>query len=127
MVDFWKLLQAINEEEGGALLDTGEESKAMRVIRTGVGLRSKKECGDFWDDFISICNDSEGLSELLDVPPEKISGWASKVKEAREKMDSADDQGTASKNAKVITTGNEPLATADGMDSTQPADTRPMP
>lgn len=129
MVSFWKLLQTIQEEEDAALLDSGEESKAIRVVRTGASLRNNKDCGSFWDDFISVCNDAEGLSELLDVPPEKIGNWASRVKEMLEKVDSADDQEAGGKKAKVVPTDSAPMANPDGVDAApnEPADTRPMP
>lgn len=102
---FWKLLQNMNEEEDAALLDGGEESKAMRVVRTGVGLRQSKSCGNFWDDFIAICNDGEGLAELLNVPSEKVGSWASKIQEILDKVESADDQETSKKKAEVVPTG----------------------
>jgi hypothetical protein len=112
MVSFWRLMQTMKEDEDAALLDSGEESKAMRVVRTGIGLRNSKDCGNFWDDFISICNDGEGLAELLEVSADKISNWASKVKEMMDKVESEDDQGTAGKKATIVPTD---------------IDTRPMP
>jgi hypothetical protein len=128
MVNFWKLLQVLEQEDDAALLDSGEESKAMRVVRTGISLRSNKDCGNFWDDFISVCNDSEGLAELLDVPTEKIGNWATKVKEIVDKVGSADDQEVGNTKSKVVPTGNVPLSSPGGVDTpTDTADTRPMP
>lgn len=132
MGSFWQLIQTMKKEEAeddAPLLDGGEESKAMRVVRTGVGLRTK-DCGNFWDDFISVCNDGEGLSELLDVPSEKIGSWASKVKDMLDKVDAADDQGTQGKSAKMVSTGTTPIGNPeDGVDAmpNEPADTRPLP
>lgn len=123
MVSFWKLMQTMKEDEEAALLDSGEESKAMRVVRTGIGLRNNKDCGNFWDDFISVCNDGEGLSELLEVPADKISNWASRVKEMMDKVDGEDDQITTEKKSKIVSTGAAPIAGPDTTD----IDTRPMP
>jgi len=125
MTTFWTLLQTMNEEEEAALLDGGEKSKAMRVIRTGMGLRNK-DCGNFWEDFISICNDGEGLAELLDIPSEKIGGWVSKIKEALDKVEDSDSQQTGDEKAKILPTGG---ISFDGADTApkEPSDTRPMP
>lgn len=116
-------MQTMKEDEEAALLDSGEESKAMRVVRTGIGLRNNKDCGNFWDDFISVCNDGEGLSELLEVPADKISNWASRVKEMMDKVDGEDDQITTEKKSKIVSTGAAPIAGPDTTD----IDTRPMP
>lgn len=129
MVSFWRVLQTMQEDEDAALLDSGEESKAMRVIRTGAGLRNNKDCGNFWDDFISVCNDGEGLAELLDISADKVANWASRVREMVDKVESEDDQDTANKKSKIVSTGTAPIANADGVDATpnEPAETRPMP
>ena len=126
--NFWKLLQTMKEEEEAALLDSGEESKAMRAVRTGIGLRNSKDDVSFWDDFISVCNDGEGLAELLDVPSEKVGSWASRVKEFVDKVNDADDQGAGEKQAKIVPTGGTPIGNPDGVDTPiDTADTRPMP
>lgn len=116
-LSFWKLAETMDS----ALLDGGEESKAMRVVRTGIGLRSKKDCGNFWDDFIAVCNDGEGLAELLDISTEKIGGWATKIKEVLDKVETAD--GVDTKKTKMVSTGTEPVKSAAETD----VDTRPMP
>lgn len=79
------------EDGHSPLLTSGEESTSFRAIRNGMNLRSK-DCGDFWDDFIKACSDSEGMAELLEVPKEKISGWASKIKEILSKVEQQDSQ-----------------------------------
>lgn len=58
--------------------DTDDE-KALEVIKTGLDTKSP-QCGNFWEDFIRICNnDPEGLAELLDVPTYKIGNWGTKI------------------------------------------------
>lgn len=128
-LDLWETMSRLREEIGdeqeGPLLDSGEESTAMRVIRTGLGFD-----GDFWENFKSICNDAEGLSELLEIPKEKITGWASKIDELIEKVQSKDSEAeSGDKKSEMIPTGNEPTMGPEGVDSNAdgPAETRPTP
>jgi len=95
---------ALREEddmEGG-----GGESAAMTVVRSGLDIRSD-ECGSFWDDFMNVCNNADGMAELLDVPAEQIANWSSKIREMVSKIEAADDEeaGSSDKKASVITTG----------------------
>jgi hypothetical protein len=46
--------------------DLPADDKAMSAIRTGNGISDT-----FWDNFLQVINNSDGLSELLDVPAEK--------------------------------------------------------
>lgn len=48
-----------------------------KIIRKGLNIRKE---GDFWDDFIQICNDSNSLSKLLNIPKEKITSWSGKIR-----------------------------------------------
>jgi|OpeIllAssembly_1097287.scaffolds.fasta_scaffold613515_2 hypothetical protein len=126
-LDLWNRLneEAEAEDQNGPLLDSGEESSAMRVIRTGLSFD-----GDFWENFKSICNDSDGLADLLEIPKVKITGWASKIDELIEKVQSKDGDAEASnKKSEMIPTGNEPAAEPEGTDSNAdgPAETRPTP
>ena len=107
-----------------ALLSVLEDGKAMEVIRKGLNLR-KPGCGDFWEDFIDICNDADGLSELLDVEREKISKWASLIKQHIEKVEDMD----AGEEKSMVSTGDGPIGDPAGNDNPQdgPAETRPMP
>lgn len=113
----------------GALLDSGAESQAMEAIRSGMHLRKKEECGDFWDDFITVCGNADALSELLNVPRETITGWPGKIRELKEKVDISDQEGDAKeKKAETLPTGETP--TADfGHDGTVSMgnDTKPFP
>lgn len=63
-----------------ALLDSGEESRASQIIRQGKNLRKEGETS-FWDDFISICNDAQGLAELLNVSEQEVRNWPNLIKE----------------------------------------------
>lgn len=93
------------EEGNGALLTSGEESIAFRAIRNGMNLR-KEDCGSFWDDFIQVCGDSEGMAELLEVPKEKITGWPTKIKEILGKVEQKDNHEDADGKSELVQTGN---------------------
>lgn len=70
------------------------------VIRTGLGVSET-----FWDDFISVMNNSEGLATLLDVSEEQISTWRPRIEKALAAVKAADDQGDVKKNKKLVKTG----------------------
>lgn len=132
MQSFWDLMQVMEQEEQAGfspLKDSGQDSAVLRVIRTGNSLRSKSDCGNFWNDFISIINDSDGLSELLDVPAEKIGGWAARIQEILDEISDKDGEESGGK-AEILPTGNGPIANpGDGVDAmpSDNVDTRPMP
>lgn len=76
------------------------ESSAIEVIQTGLNVAD-----DFWDNFILVCNNKDGLGSLLDVPPEKVATWGSKVQTM---LDKAKNLGTGEEpKTKLIDTGNE--------------------
>lgn len=92
------------------LQDSEDESLAMAAIRNGMNLR-KDDCGNFWDDFMSICGDANAMSELLDVPHEKVTGWSGKIRDMLDKVKDSDDQTDGGKNkSEMIPTGNQPAA-----------------
>jgi hypothetical protein len=114
------------ESEFKPLLDSGDISASMEIVRTGLDMRSG-DGNSFWEDFISLCNNnSQALSELLEVPKEKIGNWPSKIQEIVDKVEKSDDQeGGKSKRSEVIPTGNEPTADQNSGE-TAPSDTRPI-
>jgi hypothetical protein len=104
--------------------EDGDDSKALRVVRTGLGLRDPGADKDFWDDFSSICGDAEGLAALLGVSRDEVAQWPSKVQETKKKVDSSDDsQGGESKRRELVPTGGADFGTP----SVNTPDTRPMP
>lgn len=128
MVSFYKVWENLSDTEEAddtsPLLDSGDKTQSLIAIRNGLGLRRKEECGNFWDDFIKVCNNSQALSELLGVRPEQVSQWSSKIKEALDKV--KDEDLTKEDRPKNIKTGNEgPVANPDGnYDAAQPDQTR---
>lgn len=87
MASFSELWDIMEQES--PLMGTGLDSEALSVVRAGEDLRSEEE-SSFWDDFISLCSNSRGLSELLNVAPEKISNWPAKIQEMLEKLETHD-------------------------------------
>jgi hypothetical protein len=99
-----------------------EDEKAMSVIRTGLNLR-KSDCGDFWDDFVTVCGNAEAMAALLDVPREKITSWAGKIHELIARVDGEDT--TKTTKSEMLPTGD---VTADfGKDDAVNPDNRPYP
>ncbi len=49
---------------------------AVNAIFTGLNVSE-----DFWDNFILVCNNTDGLSQLLGVSAEKIASWPIKIQE----------------------------------------------
>jgi hypothetical protein len=135
MLTFGKMVGLIEQHpdleggEEGPLLDSGEEGQAMEAIRSGLHLR-KKDCGDFWEDFITICGNADAMSALLEVPKEKVTGWNNKVREMLNKVDEADDDAEDSDKGKreQIPTGDKGAApTEDTFGNDANADLRPSP
>ena len=124
-VTFHDLLQ--NMREDADLEDEVRKNKSLNVIRKGLEIRDPG-CGDFWEDFMAVCADASGVSELLDVPLVKVSKWASTIKEKIKQVEN-DKETVADNSSKVISTGNEPLADPNGEEAPQNGtpDTRPMP
>jgi DNA-binding transcriptional regulator YdaS (Cro superfamily) len=93
MITFCKLLEAMENPHRSPLMDSGEESKGLSVIRTGQSMHGEDADGSFWEDFISLCGDTEGMAELLGVRPEQVNSWPSKIREAIQSVEKHDMQG----------------------------------
>lgn len=137
MLSFWKLSHILEQEEQSEigvdskkpLMTSGSEDIAKRAIRSGMQLRSKKD-GDFWEDFIKVCGDSDSVAELLGVPKEKVSGWASHIREMIKEVTATDDhQESGKKYAKLLRTDQiDPGSDVAGaLDTSAQADNRPTP
>lgn len=104
----------------GPLLDSGEDTKAMEVIRAGKALDK-----NFWENFIKICN-NDGFAELLKIKSHQTSDWASRIKGVLEKVENMDSQ--KNKNKMLATGDSEPLAKDNDQGPiSYPSDTRPIP
>lgn len=109
------------------LLDSGDSGEVLTAIRNGLHLRKKEECGNFWDDFISVCNNATALAALLGVKAEQVSSWPMRVRKALDKVEEDEDQEKKTKLVQTGDVGNDgPIASQDGnFDIGQPGQTKP--
>lgn len=106
-MSFAYLCHRMDEEKRQTpLMDSGEENKSIIVVRKGNQLRKEGE-RPFWDDFIDMCGDAQGLSTLLQVEPQKIMKWPSRIREMLEKLKQHDAENPgADDRDEVIPTGD---------------------
>lgn len=81
--------------------DEKEDQKALEVVRKGVNLQRGE---DFWDDFLRLCGDSEGMAALLGVARERVSGLYGRIERMRSMV--GDSEKSKSK-TKMIKTGDK--------------------
>lgn len=109
MLTFLELLEKMTEDQepSGFLMSSGEDTHAMRVIRTGLHLRNNKKAPNFWDDFLQVMGDPQGVSDLLGIKPQQVRTWQVRIKELIRHVEEADAQNPEGKeNKQVIPTGN---------------------
>jgi hypothetical protein len=81
-LSFARMWEQIEKDRARSpLMTSGEGGRAMAAVRAGKELHDDGET-PFWDEFISLCSNAEGLSELLGVSPEKVRSWPSQIQEA---------------------------------------------
>jgi hypothetical protein len=83
------------------LMDSGEEPRAMAVIRSGLDLHPDDETS-FWQDFMDLASNTEGMAELLDIRPEQVSRWSQKIQDYIEKTEAQDSQDPAKEDDKEV-------------------------
>lgn len=87
------------------LMDSGLNSQALTTVRAGEDLHGDEETS-FWDEFISLCSNSQGMADLLDVSADKVSNWPAKIKEYRDKLDAHSKENPSTPDEKeVVPTG----------------------
>jgi hypothetical protein len=70
-LEAWENIRSIRENTDDA---------AIGAIFTGINVSE-----DFWDNFILVCNNKEGLAALLNISPEKVASWPPVVQQYLEK------------------------------------------
>lgn len=70
-LETWERLRSINEQNTDA---------AIGAIFTGINVAP-----DFWENFILVCNNKEGLATLLKINPDKVASWPLLIKQNLEK------------------------------------------
>jgi hypothetical protein len=100
-------------EQESPLMDSGEESQAVQLVRAGEELRKEDE-SSFWDDFLSLLSNSEGFAELLGVTPEQIMAWPDKIRQIRERLEKDKNQKPSDDEEKeVLPTGDNGAITTN--------------
>lgn len=97
MSSFQKLWENIKKNKINENSDIDE--KSIDVIKSGLNIDES-----FWENFLLILNNGEGLANLLDVPYEKVITWNDKIKKA---LDQTKDniETPEKKNDKIMKTG----------------------
>jgi hypothetical protein len=96
MQTFQKLWENIQAKK--LVKENEEEKRCIDAIKIGTSIDE-----DFWDNFLSILNNGEGVAELLDVPYEKVITWNDRIRDALEKAKA--EQTPPGKNKKIMKTG----------------------
>ena len=92
MVSFCKLWENMDRL---SIMENEISDNVISVIKTGMNVDE-----EFWDKFLQVINNKSGLSELLDVSPEKINKWHSKIKSAVKQVEQ--ETGDVLQNKKLI-------------------------
>jgi hypothetical protein len=82
MLSFQQLWEQMHKSP---LMTSGDDSRVLTAVRVGKDMHQDGETS-FWDEFITLCANTDGLSELLDVSPQKISSWPARIRENLEKL-----------------------------------------
>lgn len=78
-----------------------DETKALEVVMKGMNLQID---GDFWDGFLSLCGNAEGMALLLDIPREKVTALAGRIGRLKGMIGDEEDQTTKDR---LIKTGDK--------------------
>jgi hypothetical protein len=95
MLNFYQLHEKLLNES----LDSDDE--LLDIIQAGYNLDE-----NFWNNFLSMLNNSSGLSQLLDLPTYKISSWRGKITKALEKFKKIRNNEEKNKKNKILRTGD---------------------
>lgn len=82
--------------------DDESRRRAIEVVRKGMNLGGDR---DFWDDFLSLCGNVEGMSALLGSPREMVTSLGERVRSMRKGIGESSKE--ASKRDRMIKTGDK--------------------
>lgn len=88
-LEAWNRIKGIKEEI---------DDSAVNAIQTGLNVSET-----FWDDFILVCNNKEGMANLLNVDTGKIASWPAIIQEKLEKVKAEPGE----EKTKILNTGDE--------------------
>lgn len=95
-ISFATLVEQLNK--GDILMTSGEESKAMQAVRAGNNLSP-----DFWNQFMSLCSNADGLSELFNINKDRVLAMPTRIKENLKKVENKDSQNGDEKESMLST------------------------
>ena len=87
MISFFDLWERM--DSATPLMDSGEDTKALQVIRAGNSLH-KKDDRSFWEEFMELCANSQGMADLLNINSSIVTNWTSKIQELLKQVDNID-------------------------------------
>lgn len=97
------------------LMSSGQDSRAMQVVRAGMNLRNPDDPA-FWDDFMNLCSNSQGMAELLGVKESEIRTWSSKIRDIIRQVEEMDQSNPEGENdQKVMSTGDGAMTSSKMM------------
>ena len=82
--------------------DDRDEEKAVEVVRKGMNLQRGN---DFWEDFLRLCGDSEGMAALLGVARDRVTGLSGRIERLKGMV--GDPEKKSGKRDRMIKTGDE--------------------
>jgi len=91
-LEAWEKIHSVKENHNHAAID---------AIFSGINIAD-----DFWDNFILVCNNKEGMAALLNVSPEKIASWGPTIEKYLDEAKNSKNPEAKDK-THIIDTGNE--------------------
>lgn len=82
--------------------DDRDDERALEVVRKGINLQRGN---DFWEDFLRLCGDSEGMAALLGVARDRVTGLSGRVERLRGMV--GDQESKKGKKDRIIKTGSD--------------------
>jgi hypothetical protein len=106
MLTFEKLWENMRTSTVNPLMDSNEiDSKSEEIIRAGNQLRKEGE-KNFWEDFLTLLSNNEGIAQLLNVKTEDVLQWPSRIQEARKSVDAKNQESPEDEDKQIIPTGD---------------------
>lgn len=87
--------------EYGESEDERDEERALDLVRKGMNLQRGN---DFWEDFLRLCGDGEGMAALLGVARHRVTGLSGKIERLKGMIG---DDDSASNKDRMIKTGDK--------------------
>lgn len=91
LVSFCSLLENMKKQP------VSLQNKSITAIEKGMELDE-----NFWNNFVQLLNAPENLSQLLDVPVNKISTWHQKISDAIKATENINKNQPVGKNKKLL-------------------------